>query len=70
MTVTDEEAPPPLSAQCSATCQTSEPECPNYGIPYETTVYELPDGSLSDVICGVCEQTITQVVRVVQEAET
>lgn len=66
----EEEALPP-SAQCSATCQTTEPEeCPNYGTPYETTVYELTGGSLSQVVCGECGQRIVQVIRIVQDPAT
>ncbi|MFF8399798.1 hypothetical protein [Streptomyces sp. NPDC016172] len=70
MAESDEETLPP-SAQCSATCLTTEPEeCPNYGIPYETTVYELADGSLSQVVCGACDERITQVIRIVQDPAT
>lgn len=70
MTATEEEIPPP-SAQCSATCRTEEPEpCRNNGIPFETTVYEQLDGSLGEVVCGVCGQRITDVVRLVQDPET
>lgn len=70
MTATDEEELPP-SVQCSATCHTEEPEpCANNGIPFEVTVYEQPDGSLATVICGVCGQIITDVVRIVRDAMT
>jgi hypothetical protein len=70
MTATEEEELPP-SAQCSATCHTEEPEpCPNNGTPFEVTVYEQPDGSLAVVFCGVCDQPITDVVRLVRDAAT
>lgn len=70
MTTTEEEVMPE-PVQCSATCETTEPEqCPNYGTPYEAPVYEQEDGSLSAVACGICGQTITKVIRLVQDGET
>lgn len=51
----DDETPPTVTLW--AYCRT--PGCPNNGIPYQVTLYLLINGQLSECVCGVCHQQIT-----------